>query len=83
MFNVDLVIDDNPNICRSLVEASRELINRILEGEKTTLAKAREVAKMNLNVIAPHYPAIENQHDKRVLLVKNEVSNLKIEDFSK
>jgi len=38
--------------------------------------------EMNWIVIAPYYPATENQHDERVLLVKNEVSNLKKEDFS-
>jgi len=31
-------------------------------------------------VIAPYYPAVEKQHDERVLLVKNEVSNLKKEN---
>jgi len=34
-------------------------------------------------VIAPYYPAIAKQHTEEVLLVKNEVSDLKIEDFSK
>ncbi|CAG8542182.1 36828_t:CDS:10 [Gigaspora margarita] len=36
-----------------------------------------------IKVIAPYYPAIENQHDKEVVLVKNEVSELKMEDFTK
>jgi hypothetical protein len=34
-------------------------------------------------ILAPYYPAIENQHDVDVLLVKNEVSSLKKEDFGK
>jgi len=34
-------------------------------------------------VFAPYYPAVESQHKEGVLLVKNEVSNLKKEDFSK
>jgi len=37
----------------------------------------------SMKIIASHYPAIENQHDERVLLIKNEVSDLKKEDFSK
>jgi len=37
--------------------------------------------RMNITVFAPHYPAVENQHDERVLLVKNEVSDLKKENF--
>jgi hypothetical protein len=40
-------------------------------------------SKMNITVIAPYYPAVANQHDERVLLVKNEVSELKKENFSK
>jgi predicted amidophosphoribosyltransferase len=32
-------------------------------------------------VCSPYYPAIENQHDERVLLVKNEVSKLRREGF--
>lgn len=36
-----------------------------------------------MTICSPHYPARENQHDKRVLLVKNEVSDLKKEDFIK
>jgi len=37
----------------------------------------------NIIILAPHYPATANQHDERVLLVKNEVSDLKKEDFAK
>ena len=36
-----------------------------------------------MTVLAAYYPATANQHDERVLLVKNEVSDLKKEDFSK
>jgi hypothetical protein len=44
---------------------------------------AGELWKSKKTVIAPYYPAIENQHHKDVLLVKNEVSDLKKEDFVK
>jgi len=33
-------------------------------------------------VIAPYYPAIADQHYSEILLVKNEVSDLKKEDFT-
>ena len=36
---------------------------------------------MKLTILTPYYPAIENQHHSEVLLVKNEVSDLKKEDF--
>lgn len=37
--------------------------------------------KVNVVVLAPYYPAIENQHNKEVVLVKNEVSGLKKGNF--
>jgi hypothetical protein len=49
------VIDDNPNICKKIIENS------------------------SMTVYSPYYPAIK--HDEKVLLVKNEVSELKKEDF--
>ena len=58
----DLVIDDNPNICKEIVE---------------NISNSTYV--MNMTVCSPYYPAIK--HDERVLLVKNEVSELKKEDF--
>lgn len=57
-FDFDIVIDDNPNICKSVVEAN-----------------------LNIIVCAPHYPAVENQHHEKVLLVKASVSDLKKENF--
>ncbi|WP_147411595.1 hypothetical protein [endosymbiont GvMRE of Glomus versiforme] len=56
----DLVIDDNPNICRSVVENIP-----------------------NITVCSPHYPAAENQHHDKVLLIKTSVSDLKKNDFNK
>jgi hypothetical protein len=48
------------------------------------LRKGGEFIKYKeITILAPYYPAIENQHDERVLLVKNEVSSLGKEDFSK
>jgi hypothetical protein len=39
--------------------------------------------KWQMTVLSPYYRAIENQHHSEVILVKQEVSNLKKEDFSK
>jgi hypothetical protein len=33
-------------------------------------------------VFTPYYPILKKQHDERVLFVKQEVSNLKKEDFA-
>jgi len=68
--NFDLVIDDNPNICKKIIENN----NQPLFGSSSTY-----VANAHMTVIAPYYPTIK--HDERVLLVKNEVSELKKEDF--
>lgn len=128
----DIVIDDNPNICRSLVESSEPEIE-VNEKKITRLLKEKNCAECNKEVkreelagfhtesyvavakepickgcwnkseyiqdkqheyywsleempwaktiIAPYYLAVEKQHDERVLLVKNEVSGLKKEDF--
>ena len=69
----DLVIDDNPEICRSLVGG-------IFFPERHNCEWVCESCpKAEIKVFAPHYPAIK--HDERVLLVENKVSNLKKEDF--
>ena len=86
----DIVIDDNPNICKSIeLGQCSECI------KKTEKEKQHYLVELKRNfhpsfcsrcpgrtVIAPYYPAIENQHDERVLLVKNKVSKLKKENFS-
>jgi len=48
---------------------------------KLPKCKSGKCLKMNITVLAPYYPAIENQHHSEVILVKQEVSNLKKEDF--
>jgi hypothetical protein len=104
------VIDDNPNICRSVVEMkvkekTKEDVGikygNLSEEEKHLLEEGDKVAPFfdeddleppprtildeelntEIKVFAPHYPAIVDQHHKEVLLVKQEVSNLKKEDF--
>jgi hypothetical protein len=60
----DIVIDDNPNICKSIVESSNA-----------------SQSIPNIIVCAPHYLAVENQHHKKVLLIKTSISDLKKEDF--
>jgi hypothetical protein len=100
----DIVIDDNPSICRSLVNniEKEELLEEgdnvapffdeddlgpppktILDDEKPTVKSTLEEKGINtsMKIIAPYYPAIEKQHDESVLLVKQEVSDLKKEDF--
>ena len=116
----DIVIDDNPNICKSLVEkeASQDNLDKILEKHTAFIAYRKnaelvekiEQAQMLINnkivdlsekdksllreamiealrtpikVLTPYYPAVAEQHHQSVLLVKNEVSDLKEEDFIK
>jgi len=78
----DIVIDDNPNICR-------EILNNNSFGQCRNCRKERKLKKTcekcpseYFTVSSPYYPAVEKQHDERVLLVKNEVSELKKEDFN-
>jgi len=88
----DIVIDDNPNICKSLVEeliiyCSHCIFNHMGRGSGNpyppNLAPCDNCPRIKMTVFAPYYPSTENQHHPEVLLVKNEVSNLKKEDFSK
>lgn len=72
----DIVIDDNPNICKELFE------NKCMNCSDNCPDEGDGYKWFRGKVIAPYYPATENQHDKRVLLVKNEVSDLKKEDFT-
>lgn len=67
----DLVIDDNPYVCKD-----------VLNNNYKKIKTSDEYPNEYFSVCSPYYPAIENQHDERVLLVKNEVSDLKKEDFT-
>ncbi|CAI2172220.1 8033_t:CDS:2, partial [Funneliformis geosporum] len=80
----DIFIDDNPNICESLIEAMEEerLEWKDHADECYGCSDCHDPETMNITIIAPYYPAVENQHHKEVTLVKNEVSDLKKEDFS-
>jgi hypothetical protein len=76
----DVFIDDNPNICRSVA--------KIKEKELAGCANCDGIdcpvcGSERPRVVAPHYPAIEKQHDESVLLVRQEVSNLSKKDFEK
>ncbi|KLL02811.1 MAG: hypothetical protein MRERV_68c011 [Mycoplasmataceae bacterium RV_VA103A] len=81
----DLVIDDNPNICKSIIKAREEddadWDRHADECMGCSDCHSPDVLFANMKVIAPYYPATANQHDERVLLAKNEVSSLKKEDF--
>ncbi|CAI2161854.1 14258_t:CDS:2 [Funneliformis geosporum] len=86
-----LLIDDNPNICKSLVETNGVIAKPCLEclikyeNKKWALGScvSGKCPINNINVLSPYYPSTADQHFKTVLLVKQEVSNLKKEDFSK
>ena len=82
----DIVIDDNPNICKKLLEM------KLKEEEGWDIHQSfcmgcshhypdNEYEYFRGDILAPYYPAVVNQHHEDVLLVKNEVSNLKKEDF--
>jgi len=75
------VIDDNPNILKDILNEfiSFGLCRDCRKENKRDCVRCPKELSM---VCSPYYPATENQHDERVLLVKNEVSNLKKEDFS-
>lgn len=66
----DIFIDDNPNICKSIIGS-----DYLMGFERRFGGKSR------MEVLAPHYPAIENQHHPEALLIKTSVSDLKKEDF--
>lgn len=51
--------------------------------ETNNLSTELSVLFEKMKVLAPHYPAIENQHHSEVLLIKTLVSDLKKENFSK
>ncbi|RHZ37506.1 hypothetical protein [endosymbiont GvMRE of Glomus versiforme] len=74
----DLVIDDNPYICKILIENNNSLIC----GSSAARGDFAHVINSHMKVIAPHYPAIADQHHEEVLLVKTSVSDLGKEDFT-
>ncbi|MCE8169293.1 MAG: hypothetical protein I3273_04180 [Candidatus Moeniiplasma glomeromycotorum] len=90
-WDYDIFIDDNPNICESMVKYGNGKVEYCFSCIMETKHSIFGTPKNHLGcekcwrskVIAPRYPATENQHHKEVLLVKNEVSELKKEDFGK
>jgi hypothetical protein len=85
----DLVIDNNPNICKSLVGDSRLIVKSKRRCEKCITKTERDgVVPLiycpncpEIKVLAPYYPVVVDQHHKEVLFIKQEVSDLKKEDF--
>jgi len=67
--NFDIFIDDNPFICNSLMKFR----------EDPSFDPNHDLT--DIIIVYPYYPAIMNQHHKWSLPVKQEVSNLKKEDF--
>lgn len=78
----DIVIDDNPLICKEVIR-KQEFCSCVAKQIAPLISRPLIpiCPHRRMKVIAPHYPAVK--HDKRVLLVKNEVSGLKKEDFIK
>ncbi|CAG8797607.1 18148_t:CDS:2, partial [Racocetra persica] len=77
IFRKTFVIDDNPNICKSVVKfVEQKKITSCSHCSYEQLKKEFPTSPvchiMKMKVIAPYYPATANQHDERVLLVKNE-----------
>jgi len=83
----DIVIDDNPRICKEILDTTQlcKECHEIMVGDNAPSelpeCKTGKCIKIKADILAPYYPAIENQHDERVLLVKNEASKLKKENF--
>jgi hypothetical protein len=71
----DLVIDDNPNICKEVIKSN------LCEECKYCDVPCSECPEKQITVIAPYYPAVAEQHHPSVLLIKTSVSDLKKEDF--
>ena len=75
----DIVIDDNPKILKEILDTARVckecygIMTRSNAPLGLPKCKAGKCIKTKAALIAPYYPATENQHDERVLLVKNEV----------
>lgn len=81
----DIVIDDNPNICKKVNNIFAKMCHSCYSQikDKKEFSVTCFHPRDEIKVTAPYYPVLENQHDERVLLVKNEVSDLKKEDFNK
>jgi hypothetical protein len=92
----DIFIDDNPNICNSLVGKwfCKECLDRQEKWYEENKGMSAifipcDNCKPMRTVISPHYPATakiatgeQEGYYRDVLLVKNEVSDLKKEDFN-
>jgi len=83
------VIDDNPNICKSLVEFAKRKHLEVCSPYTAEISKEKTFPtshicriETEMTVIAPYYPTTAEQHDEKVLLVKQKVGDLKKEDFS-
>ncbi|CAI2172562.1 17523_t:CDS:10 [Funneliformis geosporum] len=76
----DIFIDDDPKNCRDVLNEfiSFGLCRACRKDKKKNCVKCPSETTA---VLAPYYPILERKHDKRVLFIKNEVSNLKKEDF--
>ena len=64
--NFDVVIDDNPLICKSIVENCGSKVKK---------------TDSNIIVCTPYYPAVAKQHHLNVILIKTSVANLEKKDF--
>ncbi|CAG8710989.1 19166_t:CDS:2 [Racocetra fulgida] len=76
----DIFIDDSPQVCKGVLNEfiSLGMCRNCRKKEKDICEHVKEKAI----VCSPYYPVIENQHHKEVLLVRNEVGDLKKEHFS-
>jgi hypothetical protein len=73
------MIDDNPEICQSLVDC-KECIQLSPSENGVSFAPVECGKCFSGLVLVPCYPAVEQ--NKKVLLAENKVSNLKKEDFA-
>lgn len=79
----DIVIDDNPNICKEVNSIFAKMCHSCYSQikDKKEFSITCFHPRDEIKVFAPYYPSVKNQHHEEVLLVKNEVSDLKKEDF--
>ena len=81
----DVFIDDNPYICKTIIEANNRLVKVCKDCMKKYMGECHSETEygcgncskiMNIIVFAPCYSATAKQHSKEVLLIKNEISDL-------
>ncbi|CFW92951.1 protein of unknown function [endosymbiont DhMRE of Dentiscutata heterogama] len=86
----DIFIDDNPNICREIenyriIKPCSDCMDKYMNNDCVKRGETHyscgNCPRRKMTLFAPYYPATANQHHKEVLLVKNEVSELKKEEF--